>query len=45
LIESLAVFPRTGTFLPDVGLYQTMIPRTPFVIIYRVEDNTTSFAF
>jgi plasmid stabilization system protein ParE len=39
LIESLAVFPRTGTFLPDVGLYQTMIPRTPFVIIYRVEDQ------
>ena len=39
LIESLAVFPRTGTFLPDVGLYQTMIPRTPFVVIYRVEDQ------
>ena len=39
LMESLVVFPRTGTFLPDVGLYETMIPQTPFVIIYRIEDQ------
>jgi hypothetical protein len=25
--------------LGDGGLYETMIPRTPFVIIYRIEDQ------
>jgi plasmid stabilization system protein ParE len=37
--ESLIAFPRTGTFLPSVGLYETIIPRTPFVIIYRIEEQ------
>ncbi len=39
LREILADFPRIGTFLPEVGLYQTTIPRTPFVVIYRIEDQ------
>ena len=39
LTESLAVFPRAGTLLPDVGLFQTIVPRTPFVVIYRIEDQ------
>jgi plasmid stabilization system protein ParE len=39
LLETLVRFPRIGTFLPEVGLYQTTISRTPFVVIYRIEEQ------
>jgi plasmid stabilization system protein ParE len=39
LTGSLVAFPRIGTWLPTVGLYETIIPRTPFVIVYRIEHE------
>lgn len=37
--EVIGIYPRTGTFLEKLGLYETMIPRTPFVVIYRLEEQ------
>jgi plasmid stabilization system protein ParE len=34
---TLVDYPRTGTFLPDKRLYESFIPRTPFIVIYRIE--------
>ena len=36
---TLVDYPRTGTFLPDRRLYESLIPRTPFVVIYRIEPD------
>jgi plasmid stabilization system protein ParE len=40
LRDVVLAYPRTGTALPLAGLYETIIPRTPFVVIYRIEDAT-----
>lgn len=35
----LGEFPRSGRRRQGTALYETAIPRTPFVVIYRIEDN------
>ena len=35
---ALATHPRTGKRLGSSGLYESWIPRTPFVIFYRIDD-------
>lgn len=35
--RDIVMFPRTGTALPVGDLYESIVPRTPFVVIYRVE--------
>lgn len=37
LRDVVLAYPRTGTALPIMDLYETIIPRTPFVVIYRIE--------
>jgi plasmid stabilization system protein ParE len=37
LRDVVLIYPRTGTALPIRNLYETIIPRTPFVVIYRIE--------
>ena len=36
---TLANFPRTGRRLSQPNLYESMIARTPFVVIYRIEPE------
>lgn len=39
LRDVVLAYPRTGTALPIADLYETIIPRTPFVVIYRIEKK------
>ena len=39
LRDVVLAYPRTGTALAIADLYETIIPRTPFVVIYRVEHK------
>jgi plasmid stabilization system protein ParE len=42
LATLIADHPKPGTYLPKRGIYETWIPKTPFVILYRViEANQT----
>ena len=34
---TVLAFPRTGSALPLPDLFESIIPRTPFVVIYRIE--------
>jgi plasmid stabilization system protein ParE len=36
--ESLAAFPRLGVYRAKWELYEVVIPRTPFVAIYRIDE-------
>jgi plasmid stabilization system protein ParE len=38
LTGTLVAFPRIGTHLPTTGLYETIMPRTPFVTD-RIENQ------
>jgi plasmid stabilization system protein ParE len=40
LLESLAAFPRLGVYRPERDIYEVVIPRTPFVAFYRVDELT-----
>ena len=35
---SLESYPRTGKLLPRPNLYESWIPKTPFVVFYRVDE-------
>ena len=37
--QTLAAYPRAGTFIAEPKLYEWYITRTPFIIIYRVETD------
>jgi plasmid stabilization system protein ParE len=37
---TLTDYPRTGTYLPREDRYEWPIPGTPFVILYRIEENS-----
>jgi plasmid stabilization system protein ParE len=37
--ESLAAFPRLGVYRAEWGLYEVVIPRTPFIAIYRIDES------
>ena len=37
--DVLARHPRIGSKLPSIDAFEAWIPRTPFVIIYRVEEQ------
>ncbi|MEQ1714361.1 MAG: type II toxin-antitoxin system RelE/ParE family toxin [Hyphomicrobium sp.] len=39
LRDVVLTYPRTGAALPLANLYESIIPRTPFVVIYRVDDS------
>jgi len=39
LRDVVLAYPRTGKPLPMINLYETIIPRTPFVVVYRVESD------
>lgn len=48
LLTTLATYPRTGRRLPANELYESFIPRTPFVVIYRIDherDTVTIVGF
>jgi plasmid stabilization system protein ParE len=36
---SLEAHPRAGKLLPRPNLYESWIPKTPFVVFYRVDDD------
>ncbi len=36
----LAVYPKTGKFLPGKGVYEAWIPNTRYVVFYRLADDT-----
>ena len=36
---SLESHPRAGKLLPHPNLYESWIPRTPFVVFYRIDDD------
>jgi plasmid stabilization system protein ParE len=40
LLESLAAFPRLGVYHQERDLYEVVIPRTPFIAFYRVNEAT-----
>lgn len=40
LLESLAAFPRLGVYRQERDLYEVVIPRTPFIAFYRVNETT-----
>ena len=40
--EVIGIYPRTGTFFKKLDLYETVIPRTPFVVIYRIDDEIST---
>jgi plasmid stabilization system protein ParE len=35
----LAAYPRTGRWHEDIACFHTSIPRTPFVVFYRVSGD------
>lgn len=35
----LAAYPRTGRWRSDIRCYHAWIPRTPFVVFYRIDDE------
>lgn len=37
LSKTLLCHPRTNTYHPEYDVYETWIPRTPFVIFYRID--------
>ena len=39
---SLEAHPRTGKLLPRPNLYESWIPKTPFVVFYRVDDDANT---
>jgi plasmid stabilization system protein ParE len=39
--EFLAVYPRTGRLIPDKQIYEIWVPRSRYVIFYRVEGEDT----
>ncbi len=39
-INVIAVYPASGRLIDAPELYERYIPRTPFVVIYRIEINT-----
>jgi plasmid stabilization system protein ParE len=48
LFEVLAAHPRIGVFRPGRDVYEAVIPRPPFVVLYRVDvaaDAPTVVAF
>lgn len=42
ITRTLAEFPRIGTIRSGTGLHETWVPRTPFVLIYRVDETADS---
>jgi plasmid stabilization system protein ParE len=48
LFQALASYPHLGTYYRDKNVYEVVIPRTPFVVFYRVDpasDALTAVAF
>jgi plasmid stabilization system protein ParE len=39
--DFLAGYPRTGRLIPEKGIYEIWIPRTRYIIFYRVEAEDT----
>jgi plasmid stabilization system protein ParE len=39
LLESLATFPRLGVYQPERDVYEVVIPRTPFIAFYRIDES------
>lgn len=37
LLTTLSMYPRTGRRLTERSLYESFIPRMPFVVIYRID--------
>lgn len=47
LFQFLPNFPYAGRYLEEIGVYETWIGKTPFVVFYRVDtaaDNVTVLA-
>ena len=38
-LTTLVEYPRTGTYIAAKQIYERLIPRTPFVVIYRLETT------
>jgi plasmid stabilization system protein ParE len=39
-LENVLVhFPRSATFNPDTKTFETWIPKTPFVVFYRLDEQ------
>lgn len=39
--DFLAVYPRAGRFIPEKQIYEIWIPRTRYIVFYRVEAGDT----
>ena len=39
LATTLLAHPRTGLYHPEIKSFETWIPKTPFVVFYRLDDD------
>ena len=39
LSNTIALFPHFGGAIAERGLYARQIPRTPFVVVYRIDER------
>jgi plasmid stabilization system protein ParE len=39
----LVSYPRTATYHPDIDAFETWVPKTPFVIFFRIEPDRDVF--
>lgn len=37
--DTVTIFPRAASYLPDLDLYETWVPGTPFVVFYRYSEE------
>ena len=37
--DFLVRYPKSGRFIPEMKIYEMWIPRTKYVLLYRIEDN------
>ena len=37
--DFLAVHPKAGTYIPERDIFEIWIPRTRFVLLYRIEND------
>ena len=42
LFESLAAYPRIGVYRSRHDVFEAVVPRTPFVAFYRIDDASAT---
>jgi plasmid stabilization system protein ParE len=42
LFESLAAYPRIAVYRAGHDIFEAIVPRTPFVVLYRIDDASAT---